>query len=74
MGCECFKCGTEMTNLMAGHHGGFQPGEGLAFYTYGHYGSTIFDPMDGSAIGIAICDECLGPAMETGAVFRYPRW
>lgn len=33
---------------------------GLSFRTYGHYGSTIFDPMGtGEYLDIAICDLCI---------------
>lgn len=37
---------------------------GTAFRIYGHYGSTVFDPMDGSSLEIVICDECLELRME----------
>lgn len=36
-----------------------QPYPGTAFMSYGHYGSTYFDPMDGSSIEINVCDDCL---------------
>lgn len=36
-----------------------QPSKALHFYTYGHYGSTYFDPMDGSSLHIFVCDSCL---------------
>jgi hypothetical protein len=36
-----------------------QPYEATAFITHGHYGSTAFDPMDGSYLEINICDECI---------------
>lgn len=36
-----------------------QPYAGTCFESSGHYGSTYFDPMDGSALSINICDECL---------------
>lgn len=29
------------------------------FNAFGNYGSTMFDPMDGSYLEINICDECL---------------
>jgi hypothetical protein len=32
---------------------------GIAFITYGHYGTTFFDPMNGDRLQIVICDECL---------------
>ena len=37
---------------------------GTAFRTYGHYGSTVFDPMDASYLEIVICDKCLKDRME----------
>ena len=36
-----------------------QPDGGTEFVTSGHYGSGAFDPMDGSALAINICDNCL---------------
>ena len=49
-------CDIEMDNLI---DKGFQPTHGLAFITYGHYGSTYFDPMNGDYLEICICDVCL---------------
>lgn len=54
--CVCIICGTEVDNLSPD---GYQPGDGLAFQTFGHYGSAKFDPMDGSILAITICDSCL---------------
>lgn len=45
-----------------------QPSEGTAFTTEGHYGSTAFDPMDGSRLEVNICDECLTRAGRDGLV------
>lgn len=50
----CFKCHKELKDYHK-----IQPMNGLAFETRGHYGSTFFDPMDGSKIEIVICDDCL---------------
>lgn len=55
---QCVRCNTELDNVLASDDG-FQPMGGLAFRTYGHYGSTEFDPMDGSYIEIVLCDICL---------------
>lgn len=41
-----------------------QPYAGTAFTSSGHYGSTIFDPMNASLIEINICDPCLCHAAE----------
>jgi hypothetical protein len=38
---------------------GFQPMGGLALNSVGHYGSTEFDPMDGTRIEVVVCDPCL---------------
>ena len=32
--------------------------------TYGHYGSTVFDPMDASYLEIVVCDPCLKSRMN----------
>lgn len=37
-----------------------QPYAATTFETYGHYGSTVFDPMNSDCyLEINICDECL---------------
>jgi len=53
---SCFKCEKFLTNVSENYN---QPMSGLEFTTYGHYGSSFFDPMDGSQIAINICDDCL---------------
>lgn len=59
----CLSCGEELDNLYYemrdGNRVEVHPMGGLHFRTYGHYGSTVFDPMDGSYLDIAICDECV---------------
>jgi hypothetical protein len=32
---------------------------GIEFTSYGHYGTTVFDPMDGTELSINICDTCM---------------
>lgn len=66
--CNCIKCGSKMDNIA---ERGFQPMGGTAFSTSGHYGSTVFDPMDSTALEIVICDGCLSAAIETPLVFYY---
>lgn len=66
---ECFCCGKTLDNWVYDckrsdggvTHVTVHPMQGLHFQTYGHYGSSIFDPMDGKAttLDIAICDACL---------------
>lgn len=40
------------------------PYRGTNFNSYGHYGSTVFDPMDGTFISFNLCDPCLVAAGE----------
>lgn len=46
-----------------------QPYGGTTFATHGHYGSTVFDPMDGTFLEINLCDKCLVLAAERQAVY-----
>lgn len=66
---DCFCCGKQMGNWIYDTHRSdgttsrvnVHPMGGLHFMTYGHYGSRVFDPMDGkgTTLDIAICDECI---------------
>lgn len=68
---NCICCGKEMINICADLEiKGHQPLDGLSFHSYGHYGTTFFDPMDGSCIQIAACDECLEKADAKGWIAR----
>jgi len=53
----CIACGKVLRNVTDDSVN--QPYEGTAFTSAGHYGSTVFDPMDGSYLEIIVCDECL---------------
>jgi hypothetical protein len=62
MKTNCIICGTEVDNWDIAYPEGsnvVHPIGGTAFRTYGHYGSTVFDPMDASFLEIVICDTCL---------------
>lgn len=65
----CIVCGTPLNNVL---EDGLQPMDGLAFETLGHYGSTVFDPMNGSWLEIAICDNCLVAAAKERRVLFTP--
>ena len=52
----CFCCGKELENVINGEN---QPYDGIEFFTYGHYGTAVFDHMDGSRLILNICDNCL---------------
>ena len=57
----CLLCGTELQYAgIRGEEPINLPSDGTAFRTYGHYGSTFFDPGRNTAwFEIAICDACL---------------
>lgn len=63
----CIACGTALRNVDP-HEIENQPEEGVAFSSPGHYGSTVFDPMDGTFLEINVCDPCLVKAGEQGRV------
>lgn len=54
---NCIVCDKELENVFEEAQN--QPYEGLSFVSYGHYGGTAFDPMDGRYLEVNICDECL---------------
>jgi hypothetical protein len=53
----CIVCNKKLRNVLVDAEN--QPYQGTAFQTHGHYGSTVFDPMDGQYLEINVCDECL---------------
>lgn len=61
----CIVCLGKMENI---DPEGSQPSGGLAFRTGGHYGSTVFDPMDGSSLIVNVCDHCLTGRAGMGLV------
>lgn len=63
----CIACGRLLNNV-SGDTEGNQPYAGIAFTSHGHYGSTIYDPMDGHFLEVNICDACL--AIHTDRVLE----
>ena len=62
MNTNCIVCNAEVKNWDEAYSHGeekIHPIGGTVFRTYGHYGSTVFDPMDGSYLEIVVCDDCL---------------
>ena len=58
----CIICGTPVECMEYDNEDdrrGLHPMDGTEFFTYGHYGSTVFDPMNGSSMHIVICNTCL---------------
>lgn len=64
---NCICCNRSVETAMEGTT---QPYAATSFNTIGHYGSTVFDPMDGSYLSINVCDDCLVKAAARGVV-RY---
>lgn len=54
---KCFKCDKVLERAFEDVE--HQPWGATSFYSHGQYGSTVFDPMDDSYLGIYICDECM---------------
>lgn len=67
----CFCCGRKLENI--GNPGGNQPSKGLEFTSGGHYGCTVFDPMDSSFLALNICDPCLTEKSKAGFLLRGER-
>lgn len=55
----CARCERELNNVYDRGRGYNQPSRGVEFQSPGHYGSAIWDPMDGRKLSINICDPCL---------------
>lgn len=67
----CVACGKKLEHAMPEPlTDDNQPYPGTTFHSYGHYGSTVFDPMDGTYLEINVCDECLKKAGEEGKVLH----
>jgi len=64
----CLVCSKELQNFSENSDN--HPMSGLEFVTYGHYGSTEFDPMDGKSLVINICDVCIKWAIENNKVLE----
>lgn len=52
----CLICGMQVETEFGSPE---QGSGGTCFSTPGHYGSTAFDPMDGSLLSVILCDPCL---------------
>lgn len=63
---SCIICDKSLDNVEETAEN--QPYGGTAFVTHGHYGSTSFDPFNGSMLEINICDKCLTKKGKEGKV------
>ena len=67
MKTNCIVCNAEVENwdgVYPDNESQIHPIGGTVFRTYGHYGSTVFDPMDASYLEIVVCDTCLASRMN----------
>lgn len=63
----CIRCDRPLEPALPGAEN--QPSGGTEFISYGHYGSS-YDPMDGTAIVINLCDECLALRSRESAILE----
>lgn len=65
----CIICKKELQNIFDGtNYVEHQPDDALTFTADGHYGTTAFDPMDGTYLLINICDSCIISASKEDLV------
>jgi hypothetical protein len=65
----CVVCGRVLDPVFAevmDDSGYIQPGDANTLTGRGTYGSTVFDPLDGSHVEVNICDKCLTGALASG--------
>lgn len=62
----CIVCKKKLGPV--GSEAGNHANDANSFRTSGQYGSTVFDPLDGTYLEVNICDECLTAAGEAGQV------
>lgn len=72
MPLPCIVCGVALEDALPGEgEVTNQPHAGTSFTTHGHYGSTVFDPMDDSeSLTITVCDPCLRRRAGEGYVIN----
>jgi hypothetical protein len=63
----CIACGKALEPVGSGSPN--HADDANEFSTHGQYGSTKFDPMDGSLLVVNICDECIVSASFKGRVY-----
>lgn len=68
----CIVCGRVFCNVVSTEQAPNQPYDACSFYSNGHYGCTVFDPLDSSKLEINVCDECLRAARDRGHVGYWP--
>jgi hypothetical protein len=67
MKTNCIICTNEVENWDIAYpenESQVHPIGGTVFRTYGHYGSSVFDPMDASYLEIVACCSCLEDRLQ----------
>lgn len=70
MTLPCFCCGKTLASVLPPDDDSNQPSEATAFQTGGHYGSGVFDEMDGTRLELNVCDDCLTERAERVVLLR----
>ena len=65
----CLLCQRALNSVGFGSRELNQPAEAVTFTAHGQYGSTMFDPMDGTKLQVNICDSCLRVAARQQLVY-----
>lgn len=65
---SCIICEQPLENIVCQDLSLNQPSQAVACETFGHYGTTVFDPMDGSFLEFNICDPCLVAKAKNGLI------
>jgi hypothetical protein len=63
----CVVCGRLLREALPDHSEN-QPNDGVCAVIHGNYGSTVFDPFDGTHLEVNLCDPCLTLAGAQGRV------
>lgn len=69
---KCIKCGTQPKPAFSDDHKIINhPHGATVFTTHGHYGSTVYDSINGNEyIEITVCDSCLVEAAQNDRVLE----
>jgi hypothetical protein len=67
----CLCCGKPLNSAIPGLND--LPLKATVFVSHGNYGSTVFDPFDGSFLQVNVCDDCLRTGQAQGRVLFSPR-
>lgn len=68
----CLVCGRQLDNV--DDESCNCPDGADCFSTHGHYGSRLFDPMNGEYLEINVCSDCLRTAVDSNRVLICRDW